>query len=119
MTETTVVHVHDGFDKYIGRAVPGARDARCHHRSRFANPFGMALHGRIDATERYERRWRNRLSGPFGVYWRKNLESLRGLRIACWCKRKDREVPCHGDILVKLLKELADGTFDEVSGDDD
>jgi uncharacterized phage-like protein YoqJ len=34
----------------------------------------------------------------------RNLETLRGKRLGCWCKVKGDE-PCHGDVLVKLLEE--------------
>lgn len=32
-----------------------------------------------------------------------DIESLRGKRIACWCKP---DKSCHGDIIVKILNEL-------------
>ena len=114
MIETTVVHVNDpdGFDIYIGRAMPQAKNPRCHVQSQWANPFTVARYGREDSLAMYERAWRLHLTGPGAEFWCRALRNLEGKRIACWCKRKDREVPCHGDILVKLLKELEDNNDD-------
>lgn len=108
MTETSVVHVRDpgGFDVYIGRAAPRARDERCHVWSVFANPFSVRRYGLAASLEYFDVIWRHRLGGHVGEYWRDRLESLRGKRIACWCKEDGREVPCHGDVLVKLLEQM-------------
>ena len=39
-----------------------------------------------------------------GLY--EDLKALQGKRLGCWCKEKEKEVGCHGDILVKLLERL-------------
>ena len=36
----------------------------------------------------------------------KNLHELRGKRLGCFCKPR---YSCHGDVLVKLIKELYNG----------
>jgi len=116
MTETTVVHVHDpdGFDVYIGRAAPRAKDPRCRIASPFANLYTLRRYTLSQSLDEYEGMWRGWLM--YGApcirqHYRMLLESLRGKRLGCWCKKKGREVPCHGDILVKLLQELKDRTL--------
>lgn len=32
-----------------------------------------------------------------------DIEFLRGKRLGCWCKLPDKEVPCHGDIIMDIL----------------
>lgn len=95
----TVVHVNDpgGFDVYIGRAVPrkGLR------RSIWHNPFVVGKDGtREEVIAKFEAYLRSR---PDLLT---RLPELRGKRLGCWCKAHDREVPCHGDVLVKLVEEL-------------
>ena len=34
------------------------------------------------------------------------LPELAGKRLGCHCKQPDQEVPCHGDILIRLLAEF-------------
>ena len=34
------------------------------------------------------------------------LRNLKGKSLGCWCKESDKEVACHGDVLVKLLERL-------------
>ena len=92
--KTTVVNVtQDKFDVYIGRGCYGYKT------SKWYNPFNInSRSSRADVIKRYE------------DYIRKKpelmnaLSELRGKILGCWCKPKD----CHGDILVKLLKELDD-----------
>ena len=106
-TETTVVHVNDpdGFDQYIGRGMWRPKDPRCRERSVYANPYRIKQNGRAGSLRQYEQLWRHRLAGPKRRFWQALLEALRDKRLACWCKPK----PCHGDVLVKLLNELATG----------
>lgn len=109
MSETpaaTVVHVADpaGFDVYIGRAAPRARDPHCHHRSIWANPYTGA-----DAVLRYEQWLTQELLASRGPRTYTALVALRGKRLGCWCKdprgQRDRDRACHGDVLVKLIDE--------------
>ena len=97
-----VVHVHDGFDEYIGRAAMRANVPRCWHRSIWANPFreggDISRQGTIDL---YESLMRERLARS-PRFWTRQLRALRGKRLGCWCK----PLPCHGDVLVKLFKEF-------------
>jgi hypothetical protein len=34
------------------------------------------------------------------------LPELAGKRLGCHCKQPDQDVPCHGDVLVRLLAEF-------------
>lgn len=97
---TTVVHVRDpsGFDVYIGRAVP----RRGFKESKWANPYPLAMGTREEVIAAYERYLDEH---PELIA---DLHELRGLRLGCWCKdihgRKD--VPCHGDVLVRRANAL-------------
>lgn len=86
--------MRDGYDVDITR------------RGKWGNPFFIGHDGtRKEVIEKYE------------VYIRANeelmscLHELKGKRLGCLCKRPDREVACHGDILVKLVNESEFNTF--------
>lgn len=81
-------------DTYIGRPMyqggwrlPG---------SKWANPFrvsaGMDRAHALTAYEAHVRASPELLAA---------LPELRGKRLGCWC----RPLPCHGDVLIKLLRE--------------
>lgn len=85
---TTVVNRHDhpDFDVYIGRGTP------------WGNPFIVGVHGNLpQVIKRYEENVRAEIQA--GTM---DLTPLIGKRLACSCKPK----PCHGDVLVKLIKEI-------------
>lgn len=101
--KTTVVHVREGFDIYIGRAVNRAGDKRCRVQSIYANPFKIgADRTREMALAEYDALWRQRLASNARHLWHKRLKKLRGKRLGCWCA----PAPCHGDVLVRLLQEF-------------
>jgi len=83
--DTKVVHVlKSTFDVYIGRG----------------SPWGSPYHINIDGTReevicKYEEYLRNR---PELLA---KLPNLKGKILGCHCK----PLPCHGDILIKLMKE--------------
>lgn len=83
--ETTVVNKRkDDYDVYIGRG------------SKWGNPFRIGPDGtREDVIEKYENRIREM---PDLLA---DLHELRGKRLACYCA----PLRCHGDVLVKLIKE--------------
>jgi len=95
---TTVVHVRDGFDLYIGRAVPRAG----FRSSKWGNPFrvrrGMTEAERQGVLDAYRA---HVLRTPFLL---ESLPELVGKRLGCWCKRRGDE-RCHGDVLVDLVRE--------------
>ena len=95
---TTVVHVHEPFDVYIGRAMRTAGDKRCWVESIWCNPFRLNLdEPRSVALDRYRSYITRRLHNEPSLLVQ--LKSLRGKRLGCWCKPKS----CHGDVLVELI----------------
>lgn len=101
LPRTTVVHVKDGCDEYIGRAMPGYAP------SVFQNEYRVGPDGTLDEVlEKYEVKLLARLEKEPAL--RAALEKLRGKRIGCWCKRRRDEhgkpKRCHGDLLVRLLE---------------
>jgi hypothetical protein len=100
MTErvrTCVVHCRrDPYDLYIGRAVPRLGLPA----SIWANPFRIGPDGTREAVIARYRAWL--LTQP---YLLRLLPTLVGKRLGCWCKQRNRDVPCHGDVLVALLHE--------------
>ena len=87
-------------DVYIGRQC--FRGGWKLPRSPWHNPFSVAQCGgsAAFAVERYEAYLRQRQD------LLERLPQLRGKVLGCWCKKRGDE-PCHGDVLVKLLKEKA------------
>jgi hypothetical protein len=64
--------------------------------SRWGNPYSIEEHGREQAIEMYER-WLLANDDLLA-----QLPSLKGKRIACYCKRDE---PCHADVLARLANE--------------
>lgn len=90
MPKTTVVHVRDGFDVYIGRTCRGFVAQG------WQNPFKVtATRSRAEAVDAY----RDYLLTRPDLLAR--LPELRGKRLGCWCKVRGDE-PCHGEILAEL-----------------
>ncbi len=81
------------YDIYIGREsyYPNARFSQ----SKWHNPFRVKTFDIKKCLELYEKHIRNTPE-----LW-DALHELEGKVLACWCKPN----PCHGDILLKLLKE--------------
>jgi len=94
--ETSVVHCKkERYDVYIGRP------------SKWGNPFThldsptqakFKVATREEAVAKYEDWARTQ------PHIMENLHELDGKVLGCWCKPK----ACHGDILVKLIKEQKD-----------
>ena len=99
--KTTVVNVkHSTCDVYIGRAIYGNRGfcgrAIVRKPSKWANPFHITpTCSRVEAIAKYEQMVRGRPDLMDA------LLELAGKRLGCWCA----PLPCHGDILVKLIEE--------------
>jgi hypothetical protein len=93
---TTVVHVRDGYQVYIGRAVP----RRKFKASKWGNPYKV-VPGRSSVETALLFYRAHVLATPELLA---ALPELVGKRLGCWCKRKGDE-PCHGDVLVALLRE--------------
>lgn len=88
--ETKVVNRHlDRYDIYIGRG------------SIWGNPFFVSEYGRHGAIVEYEKYLREAYAKePEKFIF--ELTKLKGKVLGCHCKPRE----CHGDVLVKLIKEL-------------
>jgi len=61
--------------------------------SKWGNPFQISKDGsRLEVIAKYENWLKN--SGL-------NLEELRGKDLACWCPLS---LPCHADVILKILR---------------
>lgn len=82
---TTVVNLNESNGcVYIGRG------------SKWGNPYRIGKDGtRLEVIAKYEAYIREREDLLF------SLPELVGEKLGCYCKPK----PCHGDILVKLIRE--------------
>ena len=92
-----VVHCRkEPFDIYIGRAIAEFDESPWH------NPFRIEIGcGRWCVLEKYEQHVRN------SPELMARLHELRGKTLGCWCKDKNGQGKgCHGDILMKLVKEV-------------
>jgi hypothetical protein len=81
-----IVHCQrEPYDVYIARP------------SMWGNPFKIGVDGtREEVIQKYEEYVRN---NPELI---SALPELKGKTLGCWCHPK----PCHGDVLVKLVKEF-------------
>ena len=79
---------------YIGRCmehyVKGARG------SKWQNPFTVNRYGLEKCLELYEEKIRRTPE------LMEAIPELEGMELGCWCNPS----PCHGDILIKLFKEI-------------
>ena len=73
----------------------------------WANPFKVKKNNNGDGDNRKQ------AVGDYEEYIIKKIEnenlfeellSLEGKKLGCWCKEPDKHVGCHGDVLLKLLK---------------
>lgn len=89
-----VHHKKEEYDVYIARP------------SKWGNPFShkegtnpnFMCKTREEAIDKYEE-W---ITNGMGKHLLKDLHELKGKRLGCWCK----PLPCHGDILKKLVDNL-------------
>lgn len=92
---TTVVNIdrEEAYDKYIGRG------------SKYGNPYAIGHDGdRDEVIRKYKYDFdRGFLKG--GVDFKRQILSLRGLRLGCHCKPK----ACHGDVLASYINSIDDG----------
>ena len=68
--------------------------------SPWANPFTVKQHGRDTCLALYEGLVRERIQRE-GTG---ELKKLKGKVLGCWCAPE----ACHGDVLVRILNEIAD-----------
>lgn len=104
MKITRLVHKREPHDIYIGRPTKWG-NPWSHKKGANANQVAT----RKEAVETYEKWLRGDLE-QYGVLvnLRKwildNLHTLEGQTLGCWCS----PALCHGDILIKLLREQSD-----------
>ena len=84
--QTSIVHCkREHYDVYIGRP------------SKWGNPYAIGKDGtRAEVIQKYEDYIR---SSPILM---RAIPALAGKTLGCWCSPK----PCHGEVLLKILKEL-------------
>lgn len=81
------------YDVYIGRP------------SKWGNPYVIGKDGtRDEVIQKYEEHVRS------SKILMRALPSLDGKVLGCWCGSKR----CHGEVLIKILEELKDGTSNNV-----
>jgi hypothetical protein len=114
LTPTRVVHIHDVDPDdpkvvYIGRKMRGVRTKagiKDLPASIWANPYKIGDDGdRRDVISLYFIHIKHKILEEPETY---RLSDLDGKLLACWCKHPGKDIPCHGDILVRLLREVRD-----------
>lgn len=77
--------------------------------SKWGNPFIIGRDGtRAQCIAKY-RAW-----VPTQPHLMASLHELVGKRIGCTCKSKANPLPCHGDVLVDLVREYLSSLADDV-----
>jgi len=101
--KTSVVDIHlkkgirPQYDIYIGRRVTRTHDFQ--KSSKWCNP--KQLNNNLKLYEDHIRACINLWPEKY------NLDELKGKKLGCWCITTDKLEPliCHGQILMKLIKE--------------
>lgn len=75
------------------------------------NPFVLGEHGSRDEVVEKYRRWLWEQIKEEGAVYRELLRlkaaaQKRELLLVCWCKRPNKEVACHGDIIKQAIEWL-------------
>lgn len=107
---TTVVNLRDEpYDVFIGRGSP------------FGNPY---THLAIAKTlAKYQVATREESIDQYRAWFllklrdqdfRTQVKALNGKRLGCFCKRTDKEVPCHGDVIKEYLDNLKDSDLTSI-----
>jgi hypothetical protein len=106
--EVRVVNLREeSFDVYIGRR---SNRYATGDTGFWGNPFIIPYDGdRATVIEKYEQHIRA------SEEHMRRLPELVGKRLGCFCK----PLPCHGDVLVKLLEELDGATGDPRGQEED
>ena len=80
-------------------SLPG--DFRIDRATQWGNPFKLDVYTREESIRCYEDYFVKKLKQNISVLATAN-------RLGCWCKRPDRDVACHGDVIRKYLIEYLD-----------
>lgn len=105
MAKTRVVHVmREKYDVYIGRPGP------------FGNPYshkpGTRAEFTVSTVEEAVSKYREYILQKPELL--EALPELQGKTLGCWCKIPENpNAPCHGDVLVELVKERCGGDSEE------
>ena len=100
---TRVINIKSGekYDTYIGRA---GRNMDGYYGN--PHPIGFCklcnrIHNREDSLKEYKIYFDKRIKEDRGFYL--GIKLLKDRVLGCFCKEEDREVPCHGDIIIEYL----------------
>ena len=112
--DTTVGHIRQPYDVYIGRRGHGEDGY-------FGNPHSVGYcgecqktHTREDAIQEYVKYFELRITED--ATFRKRILELKGKRLGCFCAPRE----CHGDVIVQWLEDThtqADDDADPIPGD--
>lgn len=97
LAETIVIH-HKDMKNYVD-VVWISKNWRWLPKSEWFNPYEFTK-GKMNATQTADAM--ERYEGYVRRYKISKLHQLKGKALACWCSPG----PCHGDVLVKLVKEF-------------
>lgn len=100
---TKVVNIRqDKYDEYIGHSGFG-KDGY------FGNPHVIGfcklcnrLHDRNDALLEYRKYFYNRIEHD--IKFKNKILSLKDKTLGCFCKQKDHDIPCHGDVIIEYIE---------------
>ena len=106
MSEVVDIHKKNGkrkeFDIYIGRRIWGHPEFT--RSSKWRNGYRVKDFGLELSLKYYKKSIRKKIEQNQEYY---NLDELDGKILGCWCANTKEITPlkCHGQILMKLLKE--------------
>lgn len=97
--QTRVVNIfHEPCDIYIGRAGKGKSGY-------FGNPFPLLSRETRGATiERFKKYFYDRIQTD--IEFKNRVLEMEGKKLGCFCKQKNKDVPCHGDVYVEYLNSV-------------
>lgn len=97
------------WDVYIGREF--RKHGHSLDGSVWGNPFIVGRDGDLEnVLQKYEAYIRKRLLEEPSLF--QQFLDLRGKTLGCWCKPG----PCHGDVLVKIMRDLEATTLAALAG---
>lgn len=98
----------NGDQIYIGRAMPRL-DLK---QSIFANPFKISGDSDRDYVIGQYRTWLHSqiISGEIT---KQDFLNLKGKDLVCFCKQDNKEVACHGDVVLSAYNWVMNGGLDE------
>ncbi len=71
--------------------------------SPWCNPFKIGVDGsREEVIKKYRAYIKNKIDKK-----EVDISELENKQLGCWCKEEGKNIPCHGDVLVELLKEFS------------